>query len=81
MLDNKNKKRSRDRIPRILNKIFVVWNDIPDLRFFQLMDFLASISSEDKFYFEDDEFEKLLDEVIHKKDLGELGEFLNDEKK
>lgn len=56
------------RIARIISKITLIWNKLPDYRFFQLIDFIKNQSTfcikSDPFYFEDNDFEDLLDEIL-----------------
>jgi len=66
-------KLSRDpkRIPRILKEIERIWNQYPDLRFYQLMDMLGTYagyeSGSDKYYVEDTELEEFIKKYKDKK--------------
>lgn len=65
--------RDFNRIERIMRKIQTAWGATnPDLRFWQFMDVLKSryaidhnvLQTFDMFYVEDDEFEKVLDNLL-----------------
>ena len=59
--------RDSKRIPAILEKINKIWNQYPDLRFFQVIEIIKSKSykvgyqSSDMFYFEDDDLDFILE--------------------
>jgi uncharacterized protein YihD (DUF1040 family) len=57
--------RDHKRINRILKKFAAEWKKYPDMRFLQLVECLIPPSHAriDKFYIEDDIFEKHLDEL------------------
>ena len=57
------------RIKRILEKIKVLWEESPDLRFGQfIQNIFGSIVGDQPIYFkEDDEVEKILDYLLSKK--------------
>ena len=57
------------RIKRILEKIKVLWEESPDLRFGQfIQNIFGSIVGDQPIYFkEDDEVEKILDYLLNKK--------------
>jgi len=68
--------RDLKRIGRLMNKLQLIWYTLPDLRFFQLIEYLKSSvddQKEDFFYVEDDALEKALDEIIERHSMGELG--------
>lgn len=50
------------RIARILSKVSLIWYKNPDLRFFQLVEYIKHLCKieGDPFYFEDDKFEETL---------------------
>lgn len=70
--------RDPNRIPRVTQKIQTVWLGTPDLRFWQLMAILKDryaidkfperktfeVKTDDLFYLEDEDFEKVLDNLI-----------------
>lgn len=70
--------RDPNRIPRVMQKIQTVWLGTPDLRFWQLMAILKDryaidkfperktfeVKTNDLFYLEDEDFEKVLDNLI-----------------
>lgn len=70
--------RDPNRIPRVMQKIQTVWLGTPDLRFWQLMAILKDryaidkfperktfeVKPDDLFYLEDEDFEKVLDNLI-----------------
>jgi hypothetical protein len=65
---NFNKPRDVDRIPRILNKLQLVWSRVPDWRLGQLIYNIARnkpSNTHDIFYFEDGDLEKELDKIIN----------------
>jgi hypothetical protein len=48
-------------------KVTLIWINHPDLRFFQLVELLKTLSGyqgKDPFYFEDTDFEKVLDKEL-----------------
>lgn len=53
--------RDKERIKRIIAKLSLLWEEMPDMRFCQLVSNIANRN--DIFYIEDTEFEKLLDEM------------------
>lgn len=65
------------RIPRILGKLETIWQDNPDLRFFQALDAVTrkipNTLGGDKFYVEDDVTEKAFDEWIKEYELSKTG--------
>lgn len=70
--------RDPNRIPRVMQKIQTIWLGTPDLRFWQLMAILKDryaidkfperktfeVKTDDLFYLEDEDFEKVLDNLI-----------------
>lgn len=64
--------RDTNRIPRILEKLRIVWEKHPDMRLNQLMFGLTvqliEGNNPDAFYVEDDKFEKALDKHLEKVD-------------
>lgn len=70
--------RDPNRISRVMQKIQTVWLGAPDLRFWQLMGILKNryaidkfperktfeVKTDDLFYLEDEDFEKVLDNLI-----------------
>lgn len=64
--------RDKERIKRVLDKLEIIWNKVPDQRFFQMLfnytmlgtrtQYMGTIR--DPFHYEDDEFEEQLDEII-----------------
>jgi hypothetical protein len=55
--------RSKERIARIVLKLQTLWLQYPDLRFWQLLQ-MFNPEGKDLFYFEDDEFEKVVDKQL-----------------
>lgn len=53
--------RDKNRINRIIAKFTLLWEEIPDMRFCQLVSNLTN--KDDIFYIEDTEFEKMLDDM------------------
>ena len=53
--------RDKDRIKRIIAKFALLWEEMPDMRFCQLVSNITN--KDDIFYVEDTEFEKMLDEM------------------
>ena len=53
--------RDKERIKRIVAKFSLLWEEMPDMRFCQLVSNLTN--KDDIFYVEDTEFEKMLDEM------------------
>lgn len=53
--------RDKNRINRIMAKFTLLWEEMPDMRFCQLVSNLTN--KDDIFYVEDTEFEKKLDEM------------------
>lgn len=60
--------RDPARIKKILNKLEEAWTMYPDLRFFQFMSYLLTYTNEpvteDLFFLEEHDFEKLIDNFI-----------------
>ena len=62
------------RIQRILNKLHAAWSASPDLRFNQLVKCINSgIIRDDYFYFEDDDFEQVLDKWLKEHNISISG--------
>lgn len=53
--------REKERIERIMAKLQLLWEEMPDMRFCQLVSNITN--RDDIFYVEDTEFEKMLDEM------------------
>jgi len=65
------KMKEERRIERILHKIGLIWMRVPQERFFQLLFNYTQLGTRDEigtvrdpFYYEDDDLEKQLDEMI-----------------
>lgn len=56
--------RDKARIHEILHDLEIIWNKVPDYRFFQLLNAIGFDSRYDFFYFEDDKLKAVLKEVI-----------------
>jgi hypothetical protein len=56
--------RNPDRIDRIAEKLRRAWHEVPDWRLGQLVSNLLGPGPQDVFFLEDNEWEKLLDELI-----------------
>ena len=61
-----NKPRNHNRIPEIMDKLQIIWEQSPDLRFFQLLNAMGLDSRVDYFFLEDDELLHILNEKINK---------------
>ena len=59
-----NQGRNKERIPVILDKLRIVWENNPDMRFFQLLNAIGFDSHQDHFYCEDIELNDVLDQYI-----------------
>jgi len=61
--------RDPKRIKRILDKIYVLWSDSPDLRFGQFLQniFGSAIRDQPVYFKEDDEVEQVLDYLLTNK--------------
>ena len=59
--------RDPKRIHRIMLKVQKVWENVPDLRYGQLTEWLFAKTHVGRFYVEDDTFEKTLDEILREK--------------
>lgn len=58
--------RDPKRIKRVLDKLSMIWNEVPDWRFTQLIENVLGVVPQDRIFFfvQDDEVEKILDEWI-----------------
>ena len=58
--------RDPKRIQRILDKLGMIWNQVPDWRFTQLVENVLGVVPQDRVFFfvQDEEIEKILDEWI-----------------
>lgn len=56
--------RDKARIHEILHDLEIIWNKVPDYRFFQLLNAIGFDSRYDFFYLEDDKLKAVLKEVI-----------------
>ena len=61
-----NKPRNPNRIHEIMDKLKILWEQSPDLRFFQLLNAMGLDSRVDYFFLEDDELLHILNEEINK---------------
>lgn len=61
-----NKPRNPNRIHEIMDKLQIIWEQSPDLRFFQLLNAMGLDSRVDYFFLEDDELLHILNEEINK---------------
>lgn len=61
-----NKPRNPNRIPEIMDKLKILWENSHDLRFFQLLNAIGLDSRADYFFLEDDELLHILNEEINK---------------
>lgn len=61
-----NKPRNPNRIHEIMDKLKIIWEQSPDLRFFQLLNAMGLDSRVDYFFLEDDELLHILNEEINK---------------
>ena len=61
-----NKPRNPNRIHEIMDKLKILWENSPDLRFFQLLNAMGLDSRVDYFFLEDDELLHILNEEINK---------------
>ena len=61
--------RDPKRIKRILDKIYVLWSNSPDLRFGQFLQNIFGLALKDQpiYFKEDNEVEKILDYLLTKK--------------
>lgn len=56
--------RDPKRIPKILAKLQLLWEELPDQRLCQLISNVTGRSrGQDIFYIEDEDFEKMIDEM------------------
>lgn len=56
--------RDKARIKEILHDLEIIWNRVPDYRFFQLLNAIGFDSHADWFYLEDDKLKSVLKEVV-----------------
>lgn len=56
--------RDKTRIKDILSKLEKIWNDVPDYRFFQMLNAIGFDSHMDWFYLDDDKLKARLDEIL-----------------
>lgn len=56
--------RDKSRIKEILHDLEIIWNRVPDYRFFQLLNAIGFDSHADWFYLEDDKLKSVLNEVV-----------------
>ena len=56
--------RDKARIKEILHDLEIIWNKVPDYRFFQLLNAIGFDSHADWFYLEDDKLKSVLNEVV-----------------
>lgn len=56
--------RNPERISKIIAKLQLLWEEIPDQRFCQLVSNITGRSTgQDIFYIEDEDFEKMIDKM------------------
>ena len=55
--------RDISRIHEILSDLEIIWNQVPDYRFFQLLNAIGFDSHADWFYLEDDKLIEILNKV------------------
>lgn len=60
--------RDKQRIISILDKLKLIWEKYPDLRFFQLLNAIGFSSNKDWFYLEDTDLEEILERNINEKE-------------
>ena len=56
--------RDINRIHEILHDLEIIWNRVPDYRFFQLLNAIGFDSHMDWFYLEDDKLKSALKQVV-----------------
>lgn len=56
--------RDKTRIKDILSKLEKIWNDVPDYRFFQMLNAIGFDSRYDFFYLEDSEIQERLNQIL-----------------
>ena len=56
--------RDKTRIKDILSKLEKIWNDVPDYRFFQMLNAIGFDSHYDFFYLEDSEIQERLNQIL-----------------
>lgn len=62
--------RDPKRIERIGRKFIDLWKIYPNMRFFQFVEYLKSQNTkDDSFYIEDEETEKIIDNLLNKPSL------------
>lgn len=60
--------RDVKRIPKVLRQIETFWEELPDLRFMQLISYLQSLHGTDMYYVEDESLIEFLEELIQKEE-------------
>ena len=58
--------RDPKRIGEILNELAILWDKVPNWRFFQLLQNIGFEKNTDYFYFEDDELLKIIKNINKK---------------
>lgn len=53
--------RDPDRIPKIMNRLWTLWSENPDMRFSQLFVNILNTQAPGIFYLEDDKFEEMIE--------------------
>ena len=56
--------RDKSRIHEILSDLEIIWNQVPDYRFFQLLNAIGFDSHMDWFHLEDDKLKTVLKQII-----------------
>ena len=56
--------RDKARIKEILHDLEIIWEKVPDYRFFQLLNAIGFDSHKDWFYLEDDKLKSVLKQVV-----------------